>query len=114
MDNYVRLAKTVDFEKVRLKSYKILGRYIGIIKDEDGSFRAMEMGCKHQGADLSQGIIRNHVITCPWHGWQYDLRDGHCLKGVDTALRPYGIQIIGEDIYVSLRPISIDYISDEN
>ena len=113
MENYVRLAKTGDFDIARLKSYKILGRYVGIIKDDEGTFRAMEMGCKHQGADLSQGSIREHVITCPWHGWQYDLRNGHCLRGVDTALRPHGIRIVGEDIYVSLRPLTQGDDSDE-
>lgn len=105
MDGYVRLARTTDFATMRLRSYKILGRYVGILKEADGSFRALEMGCKHQGADLSQRTLKGHVLTCPWHGWQYDLRDGRCLKGVDTALRPHDLRIEGEDIYVSLRPV---------
>lgn len=102
---YVKLAKIQDFTHTRIKSYRLLARPVGIIKQRDGSFIATEVGCKHELADLTQGRIDGDVVTCPWHGWKYNLITGECLRGADVCLRRHGIKIEGDDIYVSLRPL---------
>ena len=33
------------------------------------------------GADLKNAVIVNNVITCPRHGWQWDITSGECIKG---------------------------------
>jgi len=101
----VRLAKVNDFAPGSQRSFKLLARPVGIFRERDGSFRAMEVGCKHQNADLLEGQIRDGVVTCPWHGWRYDLRTGECVWGSTMCLRPYVLEVRGEDIYVSLRPV---------
>ena len=107
-DNMVKIAKVSDFAHTKLKSFKVLARPVGIFKEPDGSFRAMEVGCKHENADLTTGQIRDGVVTCPWHGWKYDLNTGECLWGSTACLRPYAIKIEGDDIFISLRPIDPD------
>lgn len=102
---YVKLAKVQDFKNTRIKSYRLLARPVGIIKQKDGTFFATEIGCKHELADLSQGRMDGDVVTCPWHGWKYNLVTGECLWGSKVCLRRHAIRIEGDDIYVSLRPI---------
>jgi len=106
--NMIRIAKVSDFEHTRMKSYKVLARPVGVFKNPDGSFRAMEVGCKHENADLTQGEIKGDIVVCPWHRWKYNLRTGECLWGGTACLRPYALEIRGEDIYISLRPIDPD------
>ncbi len=37
--------------------------------------------CPHAGGPLGKGMLRNNVVTCPWHGWQFDVSNGqHCLN----------------------------------
>jgi UDP-MurNAc hydroxylase len=43
--------------------------------------------CPHMGADLKNGIIVNNVITCPRHGWQWDITSGECVKGGSLCLK---------------------------
>ncbi len=102
---YVKVAKVGDFEQTHVRSYRLLARPVGVFKEPDGSFYAMEVGCKHENADLTQGRIEGNMVTCPWHGWQYDLKSGECLRGTTARLRRHGLKIEGEDIFVTLRPL---------
>lgn len=102
----VRIARVDDIPPGEHKGFKILARPVGIFRSRDGRFRAMETGCKHQNADLLEGPIRDGIVTCPWHGWRYDLNTGECVWGSKVCLRPYALEIRGNDIYISLRPIS--------
>lgn len=49
---------------------------------------AVQNQCDGSFLPIDQGIIEDHVITCPWHGCQYDLRTGHAVdesnKKIDT------------------------------
>jgi len=35
--------------------------------------------CAHQGGPLSEGRLAGTRLTCPWHGWMYDVKSGTCL-----------------------------------
>lgn len=103
--NFIKLATIEDFAEQRIKSFSVLGKKIGIVKQTDGQFYAIEVGCKHQGADITQGKIDGYVATCPRHGWQYDLETGECLNHDSPRLRKHALAIEGDDIKVSLSPL---------
>jgi len=102
---YVKIAKVSDFDTARHRTFRLLARSVAVMKDTDGTFRAMEYACRHEGADLSGGRIEGRVVTCPWHAWKYDLQTGECLWGADTRLRNYGVKVEGEHVFVTLRPV---------
>jgi nitrite reductase/ring-hydroxylating ferredoxin subunit len=103
--DYVKLAKVADFENRRIKSYKLLAKAVAIVKEADGSFYATEIGCKHNNADLTTGRFRGDIVTCPRHGWEYNIRTGECLNQNSARLRKHGLKVEGDTILVSLRPI---------
>lgn len=41
-----------------------------------GAWYAVDGMCAHQGGPLADGVVRDGCVTCPWHGWQYDLATG--------------------------------------
>lgn len=102
---YIKLTTTDEFKTVSVKSFSIMGRKIGIFKRDDGSFFAIETACKHQGADLTKGVIKNMIVTCPRHDWQYNLESGACLNHNSPPLRKHDLIIEGNDIKISLFPI---------
>ncbi len=55
---FIKVGNITDFEIIKIKSFSMLGRKVGVIKRSDGSFYAIEVGCKHQGADLTNGTIK--------------------------------------------------------
>lgn len=102
VDNYITIAKTTDFADVSIRSYSIFGKKIGIIKRRDGSFYAIDVACKHQGADLTAGTIVNNIATCHRHQWQYNLETGECLNHESLPLRRYPLIIEKDSIKISL------------
>ncbi len=108
----IKIARVSDFDRISMRSYKILARPVGVFKEGSGRFRAMEVGCKHQNADLLEGKLQGDVVTCPWHGWKYNLKTGECVWGSTACLRPYALEVRGEFIYVSIRPVDDDGIGD--
>jgi nitrite reductase/ring-hydroxylating ferredoxin subunit len=103
--DYIKIATLKDFETESIKSFSLMGKKIGVIKQSDSSFRAIEVGCKHQGADLTKGEIVGSIATCHRHQWKYDLETGKCLTNHSPDLRKYGIKVEGENILVSFLPL---------
>lgn len=57
--------------------------------------------CSHRGGPLSLGKLTGVRLTCPWHGWLYDVRTGQCLLPTrGAAIATYAVRIEGEDIWV--------------
>lgn len=56
---------------------KILGEEITLFRDTDGHLNALQDLCPHRGARLSHGSMKNGLLTCPFHGWQFS-GDGSC------------------------------------
>ena len=59
--------------------------------------------CSHQGGPLGEGVLRGTRLTCPWHGWMYDVRTGQCLfpqRGGPVA--SYPVRIAGDEVWVDL------------
>ena len=47
----------------------------------DGTFHVLDGICPHAGGPLGKGTLTGSVVTCPWHGWQFDVETGqHCLN----------------------------------
>ena len=42
------------------------------------------------------------MLSCPWHGWTYDLKSGVCEEDSEVRLPLFDVQIEGDDIFVLL------------
>ncbi len=59
----------------RGKRVKIGGRAIAVLHATDGYY-AIDDGCLHRGGSLSEGEVSGTTVTCPLHGWRWDLPSG--------------------------------------
>ena len=57
------------------KEVMIRGRVIALFRQE-GDLFAMDGMCAHQGGPIAEGVVEHGCVTCPWHGWQYELATG--------------------------------------
>ncbi|MEZ5923292.1 MAG: Rieske 2Fe-2S domain-containing protein [Hyphomicrobiaceae bacterium] len=60
-------------------AYELAGQPIVVIRDGDGHLRALSNVCRHRMSTLLEGSGNRRSITCPYHGWTYNL-DG-TLRG---------------------------------
>ncbi len=104
---WIRIGTAADFPPGELHVRHLLGRPIGIRQSGDGTISALELACRHQGADLSAGLRgggRGSIVTCPRHAWRYDLATGACLTEPDLPLRPLAVKDEGGKLYVDPIP----------
>ena len=68
----------------------------------DGTFYAMDGVCPHAGGPLGEGTLQGTVVTCPWHGWQFDVTTGeNCLNRRMTHMC-FPVKVEGNDVFVEL------------
>jgi nitrite reductase/ring-hydroxylating ferredoxin subunit len=58
-------------------------------------FYAVEGRCCHLQGPLGEGRLDENVLSCPWHGWQYDVRTGE--NEFDRAIRLETFDVVVED-----------------
>lgn len=102
---FITIAKMSNLTNKDFISLSILGKKIGIFKNDDGSLMITEVGCKHQGADITKGKRNGDIFTCPRHGWSYNIRSGECLNHDSIRLRKYEYIIEDDLIKIQLTPI---------
>ena len=66
----------------------------------DGGFYATQAACIHLKGPLGAGRLEGPVLTCPWHGWQYDVRTGENEFDRAIQLRTYEVRV--EDGHVKV------------
>ena len=58
-------------------------------------FYAVQGRCCHMQGPLGEGRLEENVLSCPWHGWQYDVRSGE--NEFDRAIRLETFDVVVED-----------------
>jgi nitrite reductase/ring-hydroxylating ferredoxin subunit len=100
---WIKALRAADFPPpLGSKTVSLLGRKIGLFRNEDGGFSVMEVACRHQNADLTQGKRDGSLVVCPRHGWRYDLATGECLTESWAGLRTFETQIEGDWLKVRI------------
>jgi nitrite reductase/ring-hydroxylating ferredoxin subunit len=72
-----------------------------------GRYWAVDGRCKHMRARLARGKLDGVHLTCPWHGWTYDLTDGACLtEGEEWAcLATFAVKEEGGMLFVDVAAL---------
>lgn len=72
MVKFVKVMQTNELKEGQMRSVAIQGQEI-LLARVNGRFYAANNICPHMGGNLSQGILRGTVVTCPRHHSQFDL-----------------------------------------
>lgn len=68
----------------------------------NGSVVTTNGRCPHAHGPLHEGEVEGTTLTCPWHGWSFDLRNGACEEDPDLVLEIFESKVEGDDIMVRL------------
>jgi len=94
MAEFVRVSALSDIPPGAGKCVEVNGKPIALF-NIDGMVFAIDNECLHRQGPLAEGELEGHVVTCPWHGWQYDVRTGENV--FDRALRLETYEVVVED-----------------
>tara|TARA_B100000408_G_scaffold130155_1_gene114767 strand:+ start:1079 stop:1387 length:309 start_codon:yes stop_codon:yes gene_type:complete len=95
------VAKTNEIKPNQIKQVSIDGKDIVVI-NIDGSYFAINDTCTHAGGSLSEGKVEGSIITCDWHGAQFDCKSGKLVKfpAKINDLESYSVVIESDTIFV--------------
>ncbi len=96
----VRVAALGDIPPGRMAYVDISGLPVALA-NVDGTIYAFGDSCRHEGGPLSSGVLIGDMVTCPWHGWTYNVRTGKALvPPVGIRVPVYDVLLQGGDIFV--------------
>lgn len=99
---YVRLLRVDAVLSGELKQFTVQGIEILVINVEN-QFYCLDARCTHAGAPLAEGEVTQDVLTCPWHGSKFNIKDGRVLRGpADKPLKVYPLVVKEQDVFVEL------------
>ena len=73
-----------------------------LVAEVDGRPHAIEDACNHAGASLAEGTLKGACVSCPMHGYLFDLTTGKLVqpRGLCADQRTYVTEIQGDDVLV--------------
>ena len=83
----VPLGSLADLRKRLPLVLRIAGRELRLV-DSDGVIRVHPTVCPHLGGPLAEAPVEDGCVTCPWHGYRYDLASGRCVSGPAVDFGP--------------------------
>ena len=96
-----RAAKVSEIPVGSIKEVTVGGKPIAVANIA-GKFYALDNTCLHRGGPLGQGQLEGNIVTCPWHGWQFDVTTGRAVMNPNAGVGCIRTEVQGEDLYVEL------------
>jgi nitrite reductase (NADH) small subunit len=80
------------------------GTRVAIFRLRDG-WAAVEQSCPHRGGPMADGIVADACVTCPLHGWRFDLHTGR-QRGGDARLETFDVREVGGRLELRARVVA--------
>lgn len=68
----------------------------------DGTFHAIQPRCPHLKGPLGHGRLDGSVLSCPWHGWQFDVTTGENEFDRAITIERYEVAVEDGEIRVAV------------
>lgn len=99
MSGLIKVARTDQLPQGTRKLCTVKDRRIALF-NLDGTIHAIDNHCTHRDGPVGAGELKDAVITCPWHGWRFNVTTGRCLEPEGESLRHYPVTVEGNDILI--------------
>ena len=96
---YVEVATVEQIKEGEGKKVVVEGKSIALFK-KGGEIFALSDTCAHRGGPLSEGIIDEGCVVCPWHNFDYDLRTGKSSQNCEVPT--YEVKIADEKVFIKV------------
>lgn len=114
------ISRATDIQPGERKIVELEGKEVCVF-NVNGDYHALLNWCVHQGGPCCEGPVsgtykasfdresletelewvdEGKILTCPWHGWEYDITTGNCLSDTDRKLPKYPVQVENGDVIV--------------
>ena len=79
------------------------GERIVAVFNVDGTFYALDGICPHQGGPLGKGSLCGSIVTCPWHGFQFDVTTGQHQTSQSLVHPRFPVKVEADAVWVDIE-----------
>ena len=99
---YHKLCAAQTFEQGEGKPFHVNGTHLAVFR-YGNKFYAVDNRCPHMGYPMSEGSVRDGVLICHWHHWEFDLKSGGCFLASGDDLKAFPVEVRDDgNLYVGL------------
>ena len=99
---YHKLCAAETIEQGEGKPFHVNGTHLAVFRYGD-KFYAVDNRCPHMGYPMSEGSVRDGVLICHWHHWEFDLKSGGCFLAFGDDLKAFPVDLRDDgNLYVGL------------
>ena len=98
---FVRAARKDEIPAGSIREFQVDGLTVAIA-NIGNKFYAINNTCLHRGGPLGEGQLEGNVVTCPWHGWQFDVTTGKAVQNPNAGVGCFATEVRGEEVFVNL------------
>jgi nitrite reductase/ring-hydroxylating ferredoxin subunit len=99
--SFQKLCQLAELQINQGKEFLVEGQIVAVFRTDQGVF-AIEGMCAHQGGPVAQGELNGNCVTCPWHGWQYDICSGINLLTHKKMLLDFAVEVREEEVWIDV------------
>ena len=101
MAGYVTVASVADVPSGSGKVVQAGGRLLALF-NVDGRFFALDNTCLHRGGPVGEGDLEGTIVTCPWHGFQYDVTTGRNVFDPEVGLETFPVRVADGEVQIAV------------
>ncbi|EIJ43276.1 ferredoxin subunit of nitrite reductase and ring-hydroxylating dioxygenase [Beggiatoa alba B18LD] len=101
------VAEIYDIPQQGMISFEISGLSL-LFSRQGQQVSCFANSCTHLDRPLDMGNVCNGVVTCPFHGYEFELETGRCLNASSPPLKSYPVRIVENFVQVCLVEDTID------
>ena len=98
---FVKVATVQEVPAGKSKQVKVGSKTIALFNVE-GRFYALDGICPHQGGPLGKGSLAGCIVTCPWHGFQFDVTTGRHQTSRSLTQPSFPVKVENGEVWVNV------------
>lgn len=104
MSEFVDVASVEEIPKEEGRAFPVGDILVAVFQLADGTFRAIDDACPHQGASLAEGHVCGEEVSCPWHAWRFKTTDGTWADNPRLKVNAYEVKVENGRVMVCTQP----------
>ncbi len=102
MSNWKLIRKLEDIPQLgsRVVHWEERGK-IAIFRTSEDEVFAMHDKCPHKGGPLSQGIVHGKRVTCPLHGWNFEMATGQAVAPDVGGCKTFEVKVENGEVFLA-------------
>lgn len=101
MGTLTKIADNSELKPGEGKVIEVGGKTLALF-NVDGTFYALDNSCLHRGGPLGEGELDGPIVTCPWHGWRWDVTSGANTNNPAVKVACFPVKVEGTSVFVEL------------